>query len=112
MSASERQTGADDERCPVGERAVTADDRAVTASAQPVPTNGAQSAPVSTPVVSSDQPVTAGIDQWRAIAQSLNGQRASVTADMIIDLLTERGMTAPSDSTVRRWARLTVNGEL
>ena len=60
----------------------------------------------------SEQPVTATIDQWRIIAQSLNGQRASVTADMIIDLLTERGMTAPSDSTVRRWARMTVNGEL
>jgi hypothetical protein len=105
VNASGRQSGAVGGQRAGSERAVTADGRAVTASAQPVPTNGAQSAP-------NGQSVTATIDQWRDIARSLNGQRASVDADMVTSLLSERGLDAPSDSTVRRWARLTASGEL
>jgi hypothetical protein len=98
VNASGRQSGADD-----GQR--SGSERAVTASAQPVTANGAQSA-------GDEQSVTATIDHWRDIARSLNGQRASVDADTVTSLLSERGLDAPSDSTVRRWARMTASGEL
>ena len=63
-------------------------------------------------VATSDAWPVATLDQWRAIARSMNGSRAQCDADAVTAELARRQLAPPSSSTVRRWAKLTADGEL
>ena len=54
----------------------------------------------------------AKIDDWRAIAARMNGNRASCDADAVRAALNEHHLRPPSDSTVNRWAQRARDGEL
>ena len=54
----------------------------------------------------------ARLDQWRAIARSLNGSRAECDADAVRAALNEHHLHPPSDSTVNRWAQRARDGSL
>lgn len=80
-----------------------AGDRPVALTEHRVNTTEHQADADEEPVV---EPLVATIEDWRAILASLNGQRCSVSASGVQQLLNERGFAPAAESTARRWAKM------